>query len=143
MPPCEDVGMLCVPTNDPIEEGFSLCLYREGERDCPPGWPIQHVFYEDVDDSAVCTPCTCTDPMGGVCSGLISVYQDGGCSAPLFENYFMTSNDPATCLGVSVGAALGSKSVTDVSYQPGSCAPSGGDPAGDPIPLQPSTFCCR
>ena len=135
--------MLCVPSDDPIEEGFSLCLYREGERDCPPAWSIRHVFYENFDDSAACTPCTCSDPMGGVCSGLISVYQDGGCSTPLVS-YFTTSDDSAaTCTGVLPGAALGSKEVTDVSYQPGSCAPSGGDPVGDPIPLQPSTFCCR
>lgn len=38
---------------------------------------------------------------------------------------------------------LRSKSVSDVSDQPGLCAPSGGDPGGDPIPLLPSTFCCR
>ena len=142
MPPCTDPGMLCVPTDDPPPEGFSLCIYREDERECPKSFPIQHVFFEGVDDSAVCTPCTCSDPMGGECSALVSVYQDNGCSTVL-ESSFVTSADPASCKDVPAGAALGSKAISDVSYQPGSCTPSGGDPAGDPVPLQPSTFCCR
>ena len=143
MPPCSDPGMLCVPTAEPPPEGFSLCIYREGERDCPPAWPSKHVFYEDYDDSPVCTPCTCSDPMGGECSAVVSVYQDNGCSMPLIS-YYATSSDPAPqCHDVFAGAALGSKDVSDVSYQPGSCSPGGGEPAGDPIPLMPSTFCCR
>ena len=143
MPPCSDPGMLCVPTDDPPPEGFSLCIYREDERECPPAWPNKHVFYEGYDDSPVCTPCTCSDPMGGECSGMVSVYQDTGCSVPVFQNYFVTSTDPTLCIDVSSGVALGSKTMSGVSYQPGSCTPSGGDPAGDPVPLQPSTFCCR
>jgi hypothetical protein len=135
--------MLCVPTDDPPPEGFQLCIYSREEYECPKSFPIQHVFYEGVDDSAVCTPCTCSDPMGGECSGMVSVYQDTSCSVPVFENFFMTSEAPALCLDQPPGVALGSKTITGVSFQPGSCAPSGGDPAGDPIPLQPSTFCCR
>ena len=142
MPPCTDPGMICVPTAEPPPEDFSLCLYREGDRDCPFGWPDKHVFFESFDDSPVCTPCTCSDPMGGECSALVSVYQDGGCSMVLTAN-FVTSADPASCKDVPAGAPLGSKGVTDVSYQPGSCIPSGGDLVGDPIPLAPSTFCCR
>jgi hypothetical protein len=145
MPPCEDPGMLCVPTDDPPPDGFSLCIYsyKEGEQDCPPAWPTKHVFYEDFDDSPACTPCTCSDPMGGECSGMVSVYQDTSCSVPVFENFFVTSSAPALCLDQPPGVALGSKTITGVSFQPGACAPSGGDPAGDPVPLQPSTFCCR
>jgi hypothetical protein len=145
MPPCTDPGTLCVPTAEPIEEGFELCLYsyKEGEQECPAGWPDKRVYYEGFDDSPMCTPCTCSAPDGGECSALVSVYQDDACSTPLVS-YFTTSADPAaTCTGVLPGAALGSKSVSNVSYQPGSCSPSGGDPVGDPIPLKPSTFCCR
>ena len=140
--PCTDPGMLCVPTAEPPPEGFSLCIYHEDDRDCPMGWPDKHVFYKDYDESPVCTPCTCSDPMGGECSAIVSVYQDTGCST-LLQATFATSADPAACYAVSPGAALGSKEVSDVSYQPGSCAPSGGDLVGEPIALEPSTFCCR
>jgi hypothetical protein len=142
MPPCTDPGMICVPTAEPPPEGFSLCIFNEGDRDCPIAWPDKRVFYVDHDDSLVCTPCTCSAPMGGECSANVSVYQDNACSMSLVS-YFTTSADPATCLGVSAGAALGSKSVSDVSYQAGSCTPSGGEPVGEPVPLEPSTFCCR
>ena len=145
MPPCADPGTLCVPTDEPSEEGFSLCLYsdNEGDPECPPGWPDKRVFYKDYDDSLECTPCMCSDPMGGACSALVSVYQDDACSMVL-NSSFVTSADPAAkCHELFAGAALGSKAVTDVSYQPGSCAPSGGELVGEPIALQPSTFCCR
>jgi hypothetical protein len=143
MPPCTDPGTLCVPAAEPPEEGFSLCIFNEGDRDCPPAWPDRHVFFKDFDDSPMCTPCACSDPIGGACSALVSVYQDNACSAPLVS-YFATSADPAAqCHSVFAGAALGSKAVTDVSYQPGSCTPSGGDLVGAPLPIEPSTFCCR
>ena len=142
MPPCEDPGTLCVPTGEPIEEGFSLCIYSRGDFDCPTAWPVQHVFYKDKDDSLECTACTCSDPAGGECSAIVSVYQDDACSTLLTSN-FVTSADPADCINVSAGAALGSKEVSDVTYQPGSCTPSGGEPAGYPVPIEPSTFCCR
>ena len=143
MPPCTDPGTLCVPTAEPPPEGFSLCIYHEEDRDCPFGWPDKRVFYKNFDDSPTCTPCACSAPAGADCSALVSVYQDNACSTTLVS-YFATSADPAAqCHSVFAGAALGSKSVSDVSYQPGSCTPSGGEPAGDPIPLEPSTFCCR
>ena len=143
MPPCADPGMMCVPAPDPSMVGFSLCIYREGDRECPAAWPNRRVFHETFDDSPVCTHCECSDPVGGRCSGRVSVYQDGACSSSVFENIFMTSVDPARCIDMSAGIALGSKKMSDVTYEPGSCTPSGGEPLGEPVPLEPSTFCCR
>ena len=83
MPPCTDPGMLCVPTAEPPPEDFSLCIYHEEDRDCPPGWLDKRVFYKDFDDSPTCTPCECSDPMGGACSALVSVFQDNAGSGSM------------------------------------------------------------
>ncbi|MGK4003271.1 hypothetical protein WMF31_11650 [Sorangium sp. So ce1036] len=41
------------------------------------------------------------------------------------------------------GVALGSKSAGVVAVDPGGCAPSGGEPIGELLPAEPSTFCCQ
>jgi hypothetical protein len=49
----------------------------------------------------------------------------------------------STCLDVSPsGQALLSKLATAPVYAPGACQVSGGEPTGEAMPEEPSTFCC-
>ena len=41
------------------------------------------------------------------------------------------------------GEPLGSVSGYWQINEPGTCAPSGGEPFGEAIPVDPVTFCCR
>jgi hypothetical protein len=48
-----------------------------------------------------------------------------------------------TCVDlVPAGVPLGSKTLTALAYQPGSCAPSGGELSGSVEPTGAATFCC-
>jgi hypothetical protein len=43
---------------------------------------------------------------------------------------------------VPSGQALGSKLATAPIYAPGACQVSGGEPTGEALSVEPSTFCC-
>jgi hypothetical protein len=119
-----------------------VCIQATGDRTCPDGWPDRHVVYDGADDSRSCSDCTCGQPEGGTCSGLVSLYKDGACSA-LVDAVSVVSDGP-TCVQVQPkGSALGSQSLSMIAYQPGACAPGGGEPTGALTPTGPTTFCCH
>lgn len=143
-PPCLDPNLLCVPTAAPPPEGFSQCIYREGDHECPQVYSEKRLFFNDVTDTRSCAPCACGAPTGSVCSATVPLYQDVMCSA------FVTELNPdslgPTCINLTPppqGQALLGKSVTDITFQPGSCPPSGGEPVGSADLMGPSTFCCQ
>jgi hypothetical protein len=136
----------CLPP-DIIPSGFALCIFHEGERDCPtdPGnvFTEKHVFYNGVQDDRQCSACSCGAPTGSVCTAQLAVYEGASCSgSPLMSNPI--SSAKLTCLDITIpGQALGSKSAGAVTYLPGTCPPEGGDGSGSAIPIKPDTFCCR
>jgi hypothetical protein len=139
---CLDSAFICVPTAEPPPEGFSQCVFREGDHECPSDYPDKRVFYDAMVDTRGCSPCMCGDPTGSTCSADLSVYQDALCSMPA-GGQTMTSNAPA-CLNVPplVNALLGKK-VKDIVYKPGLCPAIGGEPVGSTDLMGPSTFCCQ
>jgi hypothetical protein len=134
-------GALCVP---PLAPGFRWCVYQQGDVSCYKLGPYQdrYVFYDDYQDTRDCTSCACGAPSGSTCSASISVYTDGACaSMPPLEEVTVTSAAPS-CHDVPAGSALGSKAAGPATYSPGACQPSGGDPIGAAVPINPSTICC-
>lgn len=131
----------CLP---PPPEGFSLCLYRWGDdvtpEHCPEPYPRHLVMYADHDDTRACEPCSCSDPQGGECSALVSVFTGGGCGA-LAAAATVSTDEPA-CVDLPAGIGLGSKSATWLVQSPGSCTSSGG-PVGGISPALPLTLCCQ
>ncbi|WP_437528445.1 hypothetical protein WME79_45325 [Sorangium sp. So ce726] len=143
-PPCPDPGMTCTPAPPSGDaappEGFLTCIHHEGEQDCPATYPERHVFYAGVEDTRGCAPCGCTEPAGATCSVLASAFSDPGCSQ-LVAGQVITSDAPY-CGTVASGTALGSKSVSVVSLDPGQCEAFGGEPVGSIAPTAAATFCC-
>ncbi|WP_437585757.1 hypothetical protein [Sorangium sp. So ce1000] len=144
-PPCADPGMTCTPA-PPIgdaapPEGFLTCIHHEGEQDCPATYPDRHVFYAGVEDTRGCAPCGCTEPTGATCSVLASAFSDERCSALVVAGVVGTA-DARFCGTITPGTALGSKSVSVVSLEPGRCEPTGGEPVGSIAPTAAATFCC-
>lgn len=136
---CASPAEMCSPVAPP---GFRACVFTRGDLDCPSFSPYRdkHVFYEGLDDTRGCTPCTCGAPAGSTCSSLLSIYTDAACSA-LLDAITITSSTPQ-CHDLPPGSALGSKSAGPATYTPGACVPSGGEPVGAATPSQPVTFCC-
>lgn len=137
----------CLPP-DVIPPGFALCIFHEGDRDCPgdPGnvFTEKHIFYNGVQDDRQCSACSCGAPTGSVCSAQISIYggNDLTCGGPTLAQIPISSANLA-CLDITLpGQALGSKSAGPTTYHPGTCPPMGGDASGSATPIQPDTFCC-
>lgn len=134
-------GEVCVPVAS-LPSGFRACVGHEGDVECPAFGPYQdrHVVYGGVDDTRSCTPCACGAPVGSTCEALISMFGDGACSS-LVDTATVTALG-TICHDVPAGSALGSKSAGVVTYSPGACQASGGEPMGDAEPSEPVTFCC-
>jgi len=121
---------------------------REGiHQECPanyaegPRW-----FYDDkpLDDRG-CAECKCGDVKGGVCAASLRLYADAACAQEL-NNNLLTSTDPF-CVDVPPGIGLAAKRITNLSYVPGSCGVTGGEPIGIAAPDSNEetsvTICCR
>lgn len=139
---CADPAETCAPVVPDPSPGFLVCVVRDGDRTCPEGWPDKHVFFDRVDDTRGCSPCACSAPTGSSCAGSVSVFKDDACGVPLPLTLPLDATGPS-CHTVPPGTALGSKAAGPVTYTPGTCQPSGGEPQGSTAPAEPSTFCCR
>ncbi|WP_437303702.1 hypothetical protein [Sorangium sp. So ce388] len=142
---CGEPGKICIPAppagDGAPPEGFLTCIHHEGERDCTETYPDRHVFYAGADDTRSCAPCGCADPGGASCSILASAFSDGACSE--FVVGVVLRSEAPICSGIVPGTALGSKSASVVHLDPGSCAPTGGEPTGGVALRGAATFCCR
>ena len=139
---------ICLP-DDLISPGFALCIFHEGDEDCPDEsgnvFTEKHVFYNGVQDDRQCSACSCGAPTGSVCKAQLSIHDgnDLTCSGPTIAQLLITSAKDA-CVDITLpGQALGSKSVGPTTYIPGTCPPMGGAASGSAIPTEPDTFCCR
>jgi hypothetical protein len=135
---CMDHGSACVPAAAP---DFRMCIFHEDDTDCPSAYPDKQLVFADYDDQRDCTPCACGPAAGSSCTGTLGVFTDGACSM-LLLSASVGSSGPACFDIVPAGQALRSKTLTKLAYQPGTCAPSGGEAMGTIEPFGPSTFCC-
>lgn len=139
---CE-TGEACVPVPG---GGYAACLYRYGDHAsdvgfaCPAEYPRSLVVYSSYVDNRACEPCECGAPDGS-CQALVSVFKDGACNQVAAS--VMVSAEQGACVDLLNGTALGSKSAFFIVDQPGSCAPSGGGPAGGLATADPVTLCCQ
>ena len=133
---------VCAPL--PIEDGagFKLCFSREGDQECPGGWSEKHTFYKSIDDTRACSACSCGSPVGSACSAQISAYGTSNCTqSGSFGSVTMTDIKDG-CFDIAPGMGLLSKGATPPTYTPGVCQALGGEPSGEAVPANPSTFCC-
>jgi len=135
---CGDAGLTCVAS----APGFRQCVHKEGDVVCPTeGYTDRFVFYGGFQDERVCSECSCGPVEGSLCTAWAGIYKDAACAQPLLLAS-IGSTGP-NCYDLEpTGQALGSKSVTDVTYHPGTCGPSGGELSGTVLPSSPTTFCC-
>lgn len=136
--PCAASDEICTPAAEP---GFAQCLVQKGDNACPDNYPNKHLFYPGFTDTRDCTPCACGAPVGGICTSQLSVYNDPFCSS-LSSTVGLASTGPTCFNVVPAGQALGSKLAAEPIYAPGVCQISGGEPTGEAVPADPSTYCC-
>jgi hypothetical protein len=142
---CADDAQYCVPAAPPP---WRQCIWREGQHeDCPVNYAAERfVMYPEsgYEDKRDCTPCTCGAPMGSGCLGTMRLYDDATCASQCNEQ--MLSSFGEQCGNIwPPGRAIGSKSITDLTYIKGACVASGGEAIGEAYPKSDTavTFCCR
>ncbi|UQA63255.1 hypothetical protein [Polyangium aurulentum] len=135
-------GAICVPESEP-GSGFRHCVKREGDHACPDeGYTDKLLFYAGYEDKRGCSACACDAPEGGVCTATVSVFKDGACTDPLFLGVPAGSNGAPCYDIIATGQPLGSKSISNVTYYPGTCQATGGEVEGSVESVGPATFCC-
>ena len=138
---CLDPSLPCASSAG-ASPGFSQCIYRPGDHDCPAIYPTRRIFYEDAMDARTCAACSCGPPTQSYCSAILKIYEDPFCSDSIF-GALLYSFAPY-CYNLSPDKAVLSKRLTSaLTYEPGSCEPSGGEPVGSVELLGPTTFCCQ
>ncbi|WP_437319745.1 hypothetical protein [Sorangium sp. So ce385] len=142
---CPGDRSTCMPSPEqpgvPPPGGFLTCVFHEGDVTCEEPYLDRHVFYGGADDTRGCSACGCGAPEGASCTIMASVYSDGACADQVASS--LVSSMASFCVVTPPGVALGSKSAELVAVDPGGCAPSGGEPVGEMLPAEPSTFCCQ
>jgi hypothetical protein len=136
--PCATPSEVCAPAAVP---GFSQCLVQNGDQECPGAYAVKHLFYKGLTDTRSCTSCACSAPMGGTCTGIVTVFKDGSCSSLAVAGVIDATG--SACFDVlPSGQALGSKLAEEPTYVHGACQVSGGEPVGEAAPADPLTYCC-
>lgn len=128
----------CLPPLPPDEPGWRYCVRSDSIRECVLSSVFTQQFltypYDGFVDTRSCTECSCA-ASGGACTGTLRVYQDDACSTNELVS-LMVSSDWPNCSNLAVlGDPLSSKEITDLAYEPGTCAPKAGEPSGTVEPI--------
>ena len=73
-------GLDCAPLPDSPDA--ALCVWQEGEHECPTAFEDSRTLYADVDDSRGCETCSCSAPNGLCDSAVISLWSGATCLVP-------------------------------------------------------------
>jgi len=137
-----DSVQLCAPTAEPsmcesggpcIADNSDVCIWQEGEHDCPDGYADATTAYSGSDDQRECGTCDCGAPTG-LCNAVVTLQTDACGGGVDLTN--------ADCVNT------GASAVTSATYDPGMPAIScGGGTGTAPIsgtvePSGPVTICC-
>lgn len=137
----------CTVTTPP---GFVKCIQRDTQgstdSECPPGYPVKHVYYNQIDYDTSCTPCDCSPPYDSVCKAEVAAYSSNSCTAAsnFLDVTVVPSPGPPPCYAVQPNTALRGMTETWVDSTPGKCDPLLSVPIGKTKPLEASAweFCC-
>ncbi|MEM6991425.1 MAG: hypothetical protein AAF721_13035, partial [Myxococcota bacterium] len=150
-----DGAQTCVPRPaEPFEA--QLCIWADGEAECPADYPELTLYHGDFDDSRGCSECTCGAGNGSCSDPSVDVswhFENGlgatGITSPAnFEA--PTSCDVHDFCPVGI-CILATYSLAEVTFDPGTltlnnpavpCSPSAVMPIGEVTPTLPVTVCC-
>lgn len=122
---------VCTP---PLQAGQQLCVYAEGDAECPPGFPDMRWIAEDVTDERGCSECTC-GAVEGECTGHVTVANTCGS--------FPTAYRQIPVGGCTDAAAYPSPVALHGGFSPtAACPPTEVLPTGEITPVGVRTVCC-
>ena len=129
---CGDDGV-CMPV---APEGFedTLCIYMEGENECPAGdFSEQFIQYSGVDDTRNCSSCQC-GMAAASCMGTMEVYSSNDCTGEPIAEAGINACAMNVSGGNSVAIDYGGEGVCPVMTPP--------EPVGTIATTGAFTYCC-
>lgn len=137
-----DSVQLCAPTVEPsmcedggpcIADNTDVCVWQDGEHDCPDGYPEVITGFSGSDDQRECGSCDCGSPEG-LCDSSITL-QTEACG----DVVTATNSDCEMTGNADLAAATYSPGATDITCGGGTgTAPL----TGSVEPTNPITICC-
>lgn len=129
---CEG-GDVCAPR----ATGESLCVWQDGDTDCPAGFDGERTLvHRTIDDARGCTECTCDDPVGLCDTATITMFANV-CNPPISTLLDTTGE----CDLGSTGSVTRS-AIFDVGLPNAFCVASPAVATGAATPADPVTICC-
>jgi hypothetical protein len=129
---CEG-GDVCAPR----ASGESLCVWQDGDSECPAGFEGDRTLvHRSIDDSRACTECTCDDPVGLCDTATITMFSNV-CNPPISSILDTTGE----CDLGSAGSVTRS-AIFDVGQPNAFCVASPAVATGTATPAEPVTICC-
>ncbi len=133
------VGGTCPPDKTPTPSAPApyepnYCVLALGAVACPPKYPVAHPYYQHLVDDVSCS-CSCGDPSGGACPGVVQPAGMGDCSGPPKPAVTTSACTP-------MGAAHGIHLDGGGAPSGATCTATGGIDGGL-TPDMPYTVCCR
>ncbi|MCR9166513.1 MAG: hypothetical protein ACE37F_24205 [Nannocystaceae bacterium] len=128
-------GRACAPLPDSPEA--ALCIWQEGEHECPEAFGSTRTIFGGVDDGRDCETCSCGAPAGLCDDATISLWNGVTCLVPSAGVVGVDGEcDPS---GTSTAARAASMSAGSPNAF---CVPSEGAPTGEAVGTEPVTVCC-
>ncbi len=127
-------GRVCTPV--PEAQDAALCIWREGEHECPDDFEVDRTLYQDIDDTRGCETCSCGAPMGICDDARVFLWNGSTCLVPAAGSI---SADAECHQGGSTEARAASLSAGQPTAF---CSPSEPLPSGEAVGSEATTVCC-
>lgn len=135
----EDVcasGRVCVPRSEDKAFDGEVCIWRDGEHDCPDGYERDSTVFNEVDDQRACAACSCSDPAGICDDADVTMRAESNCVPPNAGTLEANGECQQTF----------SAQTSSVLFDPGEpsafCNPSEPEAIGEAVGTDPTTVCC-
>jgi hypothetical protein len=130
-----DGGGVCTP-NAPEGYDAGLCIYQQGDHECPAGdFSTKVTLHSGVEDTRNCSTCTCGTGTAS-CTGTLDVFASNDCSGDPITSVTQNTGCDDTAVGVeSVQIAFTEESSCPVEVMP--------EPTGEIAATGVFTYCCE
>lgn len=128
-----DESEVCAPR----AEDESLCVWQEGDEDCPDGFEERReVYHQALDDQRACNECTCGDP-AGLCDNAVITMFANVCNPPV-SGSILASGECYPGSAIQPTQSV----IFDVGDPSAFCVASSAVATGEATPTEPLTVCC-
>jgi len=117
--------------------GDTLCVWQDGDGDCPEGFDGERrLYHRSIDDTRGCNECTCGDPVG-LCDAANVTLFTNLCNPPV--SGFIPAT--AECFAGSSFSTT-SSGILGVGQPNAFCVANDPVATGSATPIEPVTVCC-